>query len=345
MSDSQNESEFARNLPEGTPERDYTSLKFWLFDGKAAPWKQVAVNVFAIVTPPIILGLMFGTIAGIGGFMGALPATIGARRSGVRNTAPFVILSAAGGYLALNYSPWAPAIGAVLALIAGLAGRQGTSAPAIIAIVPWTIYTGSIIPVKDDLVVAAAQIGGMLWALAIIRLFGGGGDQTDSKPSRTYALVFGALFAVGIAFATWVGQNLLSPHGFWFPLCLAILTLPPHTRYFTRAMKRVMGTAIGCLAAYLVGMLTPPPLLVGGIAIAGFIATQRLIPMSQVIGSAAITFAILLFIGEHTPLKQLAVARLVDFAAGAGLAAILAMCGVVFLHFFDKDALRALQRG
>ena len=344
MSASQDDSEFAQKLPDAVPDRDYGSLKFWLVDGEALGWAQVGINVLAILTPPLVLGLMFGTIAGIGGFMGAFPGTMGARRSGARNTAPFVMLAAAGGYLALHHPAWAPAIGAVLALVAGVAGRRGISAPAIMAIVVWTIYTGKIIPVTDDLVVAAAQIGGMLWAITVITLAGGTGRHTDSKPSRAYAMIFGVLFAIGIAFATWVGQNLLPQHGFWFPLCLAILSLPPHTRYFTRAMKRVIGTAIGCVAAYLVGGFNPPPLLVGGLAIAGFVTTQRLIPRSQLIGSAAITFAIILFIGEHTPLREIAVARLVDFAAGAGLAAVLAGCGVVVLHFIDKDALRALQQ-
>ena len=344
LSESKNDSEFAQEPSDAAPERDYTSWKFWLFDGEAVPWKQVAINVLAIVAPPIILGLLFGTTAGIGGFMGALPATIGARRSGAWNTAPFVLLAAAGGYLALNHSAWAPGIGAALAMVAGFAGRQGKSAPAIIAIVPWTIYTGQIIPQTDGLLVVAGQIGGLLWAITIIKLFGAGGHQTDSKPSRAYALVFGVLFAIGIAIATWVGQNLLPQHGFWFPLCLAILTLPPHTRYFTRAIKRVVGTAIGCLLAYLLGSLHPSPIVVGALAIAGFVATQKLIPQSQIIGSAAITVSILLFIGERTPLKELAVARLVDFAGGAGLAALLALCGVVFLRFFDRDALQALQQ-
>ena len=247
-----NKSEFAQGPGDSAPERDLTSIKFWLFDGAATPWKSVGINAVAILTLPVILGLLFGTIAAIGAFMGALPGTIGSRRTGARFTIPFVILAAIAGFITLHYHAWAPAIGAVLALVAGLAGRKGLSAPAIFSIVTWTIYTGSIIPVEQDWHAAAAQICGLLWASSIIKLSGESGDQTDSKPSQAFALIFGGLFAVGIAFATWVGQNLLTQHGFWFPLCLAILSLPPHTRYFTRAIKRVIGTAMGCLLAYLV---------------------------------------------------------------------------------------------
>ena len=344
MNNPQNNSEFQQELDESVPRQDLTSLAFWLVDGDATPWKSVAVNCLAILVPPLVLGLSFGMIAGIGGFMGAFPGTMGARRAGAFYTAPFVLLAIVAGYFTLHHEAWAPAIGAVLAMVAGLAGRRGVSMPAIISMVVWTIYTGSILPVEKDLVIAGAQIAGLAWSLTIIRLFGGGGDQTDSKPSRAYALIFGALFAVGIAFSTWVGQNLLAGHGFWFPLCLAILSLPPHTRYFTRAMKRVIGTALGCTLAYLIGSLTPPPLLVGAIAITGFVFTQRYIPKSQIFGSASITMAIILVISEHSPLKQLAVARLVDFAAGAGLAALLALCGVALLYVSDKEALRALQQ-
>ncbi|MWV29130.1 FUSC family protein [Aurantiacibacter rhizosphaerae] len=344
MSNPQNNSEFQQELGDSVPRQDLTALEFWLIDGDATPWKSVAVNCLAILALPLVLGLSFGMIAGIGAFMGAFPGTMGARRTGVLYTAPFVLLAIIAGYFTLHHEAWAPAIGAALAMVAGLAGRRGVSMPAIIAMVTWTIYTGSILPVEKDLVIAAAQVGGLAWSLAIIKLFGGGGDHTDSKPSRAYALIFGALFAVGIAFSTWVGQNLLGGHGFWFPLCLAILSLPPHTRYFTRAAKRVIGTALGCGLAYIVGSLALPPMLVAAIAVTAFVFTQRYIPKTQIFGSASITLAIILIVSEHSPLKQLAVARLVDFAAGAGLAALLAACGVALLYVSDKEALRALQQ-
>ncbi|WMS40819.1 FUSC family protein [Acuticoccus sp. MNP-M23] len=344
MSASRKNSEVARARPDPAPKPDYRSLEFWLIDGDARPWKQAAINVVAILGLPVALGFLFGPTVAIGGFLGALPGTIGSRRCGPRNTAPFVILSGLAGLLTLHFSAFAPAIGAALAMVAGLAGRRGISAPAIFSVVVWTIYTSSLVPAEDGLQVAAAQLGGLLWSIGVVTIFGTTGEETDSAPSRTYAITFGVLFATGIAFATWVAQNILTQHGFWFPLCLALLSLPPHHRYFTRALKRVIGTAIGSLAAFLLSDLDPPTLLVTVAAIAGFLATQRLMPRSQLIGSAAITFALVLFIGEHSPVSQIAIARLLDFAAGAGLAMGLALCGVAVLRLADKDALRALQQ-
>ena len=312
-------------------------------DGDPMPWKTVAVTCAATMLPPIAGVLIFGRIGAVA-FIATLASFLAAKDKGVLPAALVTLVMGFAGLLTVGDPVMGLMIAPMLGLMAGICGYYGFALPVMRALITWTVFTSPIFPADQKPLMFAIFVAAMIWALALAWLFSEtGSNEPEERDSEAYALVFGAMLAVGLGLSVYVGGRYFGDHGFWFPLTFVVLCIPPHGHLFGRTFKRTVGTVLGTAIALAIAWVSEATwllILAGAVSLPlGF----RYLPRNYMIFTTFLTVAVLEVLALVSDVDTLAWERIATMGLAALMTAVLAGIGLLGLWLLRPEAIRALQ--
>ena len=312
-------------------------------DGDPMPWKTVAVTCAATMLPPIAGVLIFGRIGAVA-FIATLASYLAAKDKGVLPAALVTLVMGFAGLLTVGDPVMGLMIAPTLGLMAGICGYYGFALPVMRALITWTVFTSPIFPADQKPLMFAIFVAAMIWALALAWLFSEtGSNEPEERDSEAYALVFGAMLAVGLGLSVYVGGRYFGDHGFWFPLTFVVLCIPPHGHLFGRTFKRTVGTVLGTAIALAIAWVSEATwllILAGAVSLPlGF----RYLPRNYMIFTTFLTVAVLEVLALVSDVDTLAWERVATMGLAALMTAVLAGIGLLGLWLLRPEAIRALQ--
>ncbi|MBJ3761513.1 FUSC family protein [Maribius pontilimi] len=317
----------------------------WLFeDGNPMDWRTVAITMLAVALPPVIAVLIYGRMGAVA-FIAALPAYLAAKDAGVLNSSVVTLVMGMAGLLALGDPDMALIVAPCLGIITGICGKSGMARPCLRALITWTVFTSPILPADEKPMLFAIFILAMIWSLLVAAWF----DQTrtsgdEDRESDEYALIFGSLFAFGLAASVFVGGRFFGEHGFWFPLTFVVLCIPPHGRLFKRTVKRTVGTILGTAVAIGFAWISEDTWLLITLGAVSLALSFRTLPWNYTVFTACLTVSVLEVLALVSDISTLAFERLYTMAAAAVMTFALGALGVLGLWLLKPDALKVLQQ-
>ena len=313
-------------------------------DGDPMPWKTVAVTCAATMLPPVAGVLIFGRIGAVA-FIATLASYLAAKDKGVLPAALVTLVMGFAGLLTVGDPVMGVMVAPTLGIMAGICGYYGFALPVMRALITWTVFTSPIFPADEKPLMFAIFAAAMIWALAVAWLFHESDTNEPEEPdSEEYALVFGAMLAVGLGLSVWVGGRYFEDHGFWFPLTFVVLCIPPHGRLFSRTVKRTIGTLLGTAIALAIAWVSEATwlmILVGAVSLP---LAFRLLPRNYMLFTTFLTVAVLEVLALVSDVDTLAWERIATMGLAAVMTALLAGLGLLGLWILRPAALVALQQ-
>lgn len=308
------------------------------------PWKTVAVTCAATMLPPIAGVLIFGRIGAVA-FIATLASFLAAKDKGVLPAALVTLVMGFAGLLTVGDPAMGLMIAPTLGIMAGICGYYGFALPVMRALITWTVFTSPIFPADQKPLMFAIFIAAMIWALTLAWLFHEtGSNEPEERDSEEYALIFGAMLAVGLGVSVYVGGHYFGDHGFWFPLTFVVLCIPPHGRLFGRTLKRTVGTLLGTAIALAIAWVSEATwllILVGAVSLP---LAFRALPASYTLFTTFLTIAVLEVLALVSDVDTLAWERIATMGLAAVMTAVLAGVGLFALWFLKPEAIKALQQ-
>ena len=312
-------------------------------DGDPMPWKTVAVTCAATMLPPVAGVLIFGRLGAVA-FIATLASYLAAKDKGVLPAALVTLVMGFAGLLTVGDPLMGLTIAPTLGIMAGICGYYGFALPVMRALITWTVFTSPIFPADQKPLMFAIFVGAMIWSLVIAWLFRESETNEPEEPdSEEYALVFGAMLAVGLGLSVYVGGRYFGNHGFWFPLTFVVLCIPPHGRLFSRTMKRTFGTLLGTVIALAIAWLSDATwlrILVGAVSLP---LAFRLLPRNYMLFTTFLTVAVLEVLALVSDVGNLAWERVATMGLAAIMTFGLAVVGLLALWLLRPKAIKALQ--
>ena len=313
-------------------------------DGDPMPWKTVAVTCAATMLPPVAGVLVFGRIGAVA-FIATLASYLAAKDKGVLPAAIVTLVMGFAGLLTVGDPAMGLMIAPTLGIMAGICGYYGFALPVMRALITWTVFTSPIFPADEKPLMFAIFGAAMIWALSLAWLFSEtGSNEPEERDSEEYALVFGAMLAVGLGLSVYVGGRYFADHGFWFPLTFIVLCIPPHGRLFERTLRRTIGTLLGTAIALGIAWVSDATwlmILVGAVCLP---LAFRVLPWNYTLFTAFLTVAVLEVLALVSDVDTLAWERIATMGLAAVMTVALAGVGLLGLWLLRPEAIRALQQ-
>lgn len=307
------------------------------------PWTAVGATLLAAALPPVVAGFLFGKLA-IAALVAAMSAHLASKDVRTGTAGLIVFATGLAGFVCLGKPDMTLLVAPMVAIAAATAGYYGFAKPVVRGLIFWTIFTSPLIPADQEQALFVVYCLSMVWSLVVTRLAGLAATLPPEEPtSAHYAAIFGAVFAVGLAISTYFGQRHFGNHGFWFPLSFIALCLPPHGQLFSRTLQRTVGTVVGSLVLFGLGLVATDPWWIAPIGIVSLPLGFRILPMSYTGFITCLTITVLAFLNVATDIDTLAFERLATMGLAALMTGALAAVGALVLWFVKPEALRALQ--
>lgn len=307
------------------------------------PWKAVGATLLAAALPPVVAGILFGKLA-IAALIAAMSAYLAAKDVRTGSAGLIVFSTGLAGFVCLGNPDMALLVAPTVGLAAAAAGHYGFARPVIRGLIFWTIFTSALMPADRPEALFVVYCLSMAWSLGVTRLAGLSATMgAEEAESGQYSTVFGVVFATGLAISVFVGSRYFGAHGFWFPLTFVALCLPPHGQLFSRTFQRGVGTVVGTLVVFLMGLVAPDPWWIAPLGVVALPIGFRILPQSYAGFITCLTITVLAFLNLATDLDTLAFERLATMGAAAAMTGILAALGALVLWFVKPEALKALQ--
>ena len=318
--------------------KDFVSVS-----GDPMPWKAVALTLVAAAVPPVICGLLFGKLA-IAALIASMSAHLAAKDVRSGSAGLIVFSTGLAGFVCLGNQDMTLLVAPMVGIATATAGYYGFAKPVIRGLIFWTIFTSALMPTDQPEAMFLAYCISMIWSLVVTHLAGLAATIPPEEPtSPQYTTVFGAVFAIGLVISVYVGQRHFGDHGFWFPLTFVALCLPPHGTLFSRTLQRGVGTIVGTLVVFLVGLVAPNHWWIASIGVIALPIGFRILPQSYTGFITCLTITVLAFLNLATPFDTLAFERLATMGLAALMTGVLASLGALVLWFVRPEALKALQ--
>ena len=312
-------------------------------NGDPMPWKTVAVTCSATMLPPIAGVLIFGRVGAVA-FIATLASFLAAKDKGVLPAALVTLVMGFAGLLTVGDPVMGLMIAPILGIMAGICGYYGFALPVMRTLITWTVFTSPIFPADQKPLMFAIFVGAMIWSLGVAWLFHESDTNDPEEPnSEEYALVFGAMLAVGLGLSVYVGGRYFGNHGFWFPLTFVVLCIPPHGRLFGRTMKRTIGTLLGTAVALAIAWVSDATwlrILVGAVSMP---LAFRAVPHNYMLFTTFLTVAVLEVLALVSDVGNLAWERVATMGLAAIMTFGLASIGLLGLWLLRPEAIKALQ--
>ena len=312
-------------------------------NGDPMPWKTVAVTCSATMLPPIAGVLIFGRVGAVA-FIATLASFLAAKDKGVLPAALVTLVMGFAGLLTVGDPVMGLMIAPILGIMAGICGYYGFALPVMRTLITWTVFTSPIFPADQKPLMFAIFVGAMIWSLGVAWLFHESDTNDPEEPnSEEYALVFGAMLAVGLGLSVYVGGRYFGNHGFWFPLTFVVLCIPPHGRLFGRTMKRTIGTLLGTAVALAIAWVSDATwlrILVGAVSMP---LAFRAVPHNYMLFTTFLTVAVLEVLALVSDVGNLAWERVATMGLAAIMTFGLAAIGLLGLWLLRPEAIKALQ--
>lgn len=285
-------------------------------------WVLGAIASVSIAAVVLLCVLIAGQSAAVPAVLGAIAMLpLAARRSSARARGAFALVVSLAAAAAVAVGPsllWLPLLvaGSVI-LTVPFTARFGAVALAV-PIVPAVLGSVSIdiTPLTTGIVVAVAAaaitVVVLLLRIEIAR------DPLPFSLAWGHAVVVALLAGLAVAIEIWQQWG----HGYWVVIGLAMALSPVHAATRSEIWIRVMGTALGAIAAIALAIVLPPWLLLvaGTVALVAGIAYSIIGRRVEFIALQTVMVIVVVAVSSTEPSTEVALLRFVFVAAGALLA-------------------------
>ncbi len=277
------------------------------------------VSIAAIVLLCVLLAGQTAAVPAVLGTIAMLPLAL--RRAALRTRAVFALIIALTAATAVAVGPsllWLPLLvaGSVI-LTVPFTARFGAVALAV-PIVPAVLgsVTVDLTPLNTGVVVAVAAAAITLVAFALkIEL---GREPLPFSLAWGHAVVVALLAAIAVAIEIWQQWG----HGYWVVIGLAMALSPVHATARAEIWIRVLGTALGAIAAIALAIVLPPwvLLIAGAIALVAGIAYSLVGRRVEMVALQTIMVVAAAAVSSTESSTEIALLRFLFVVAGAALA-------------------------
>ncbi len=315
------------DLRDSEPSEASKPAKDGLSRGRRLLHLLIAVLV-GVVLPAVLVGALVGKLGVSALFVGVLWGALGAKLGGTRRmiyVAPLIgVVAGLGAYTAYDW--WWVALMAATGVIAGAGYRFGWFAPLLMAPYAATFVT-PVSTAQSAVIYGAIVAVGTGYGIVIMRRFGAPAVVKGDRYSLPITVVIALAFGLVLGAAAAIGVALSWTEPYWVPEPVLILVLYMMMGNRERIHEKALGTAVGAVAAVVVAIIAPPPLVLTALAVVAIVlALMQRATYWRMYG--LYTFALVIFLAAPGDVAFEAEERGVQILAGIALLIV----GLAVMH-------------